>query len=63
MDASSKEAVARTHAELIPAAAAAANDPTPNIREAALQLLTAFALKAGSVKPIDKVWPPKSKKD
>ena len=61
MDASSKEAVARTHAELIPAAAAAANDPTPNIREAALRLLTVFALKAGSMKPFDKVWPPKAK--
>lgn len=30
----------------------------PNIREAALQLLTVFALKAGSMKPIDKVCTP-----
>ena len=55
MDASSKEAIARAHSVLIPATAAAANDPMPNIREAALQLLASFAVKAGSMKPIDKV--------
>lgn len=27
----------------------------PNIREAALQLLTTFAIKAGSMKPVDRV--------
>ncbi len=55
MDASSKEAIAKAHSVLIPAAAAAANDAMPNIREAALQLLTTFAMKAGSMKPVDKV--------
>lgn len=55
MDASSKEAIAKAHSVLIPAAAAAANDAMPNIREAALQLLTTFAIKAGSMKPVDRV--------
>jgi len=55
VDASSKESVGKAHSVLIPATAAAANDAMPNIREAALQLLTSFAIKAGSMKAIDKV--------
>ncbi len=55
MDASSKESVAKTYPVLIPAAAVAANDATLSIREAALQLLISFAIKAGSMKAIDKV--------
>ena len=55
MDASSKESVTKTYPVLIPAAALAANDATLSIREAALQLLTSFAVKAGSMKAIDKV--------
>ena len=55
MDASSKESIAKTYPVLIPAAALAANDATLSIREAALQLLTSFAIKAGSMKAIDKV--------
>ena len=50
-----RKQVARAHSVLIPATAAAANDAMPNIREAALQLLTTFAIKAGSMKPIDRV--------
>ena len=58
MDASSKEAIAKAHPVLIPATAASANDAMPQIREAALQLLTTFAIRAGSMKPIDRVGTP-----
>jgi len=45
----------KSHAQILPAVAIAANDATPAIREAAAQLFMVFAVKAGSVKPIEKV--------
>jgi len=47
--------VAKAHAALVPAAARAAGDAVPDIREAALHALLAFAAKAGSLGALDKV--------
>ncbi len=55
MQASPKDAAAKSHAVLLPTIAAAANDASPTIREAAMHVLVAFALKAGSMRPIEKV--------
>ncbi|KAK9818850.1 hypothetical protein WJX81_005118, partial [Elliptochloris bilobata] len=51
---STKAAAAKAHAALLPAVATAAGDPVPDIREAALHALVAFAQKAGSLGAIDK---------
>ncbi len=50
-----RAAVAKAHAALVPAAARAAGDAVPDIREAALHALLAFAAKAGSLGALDKV--------
>ena len=55
---STKAAVAKAHAVLLPAVAMAAGDPVPDIRDAALHALVAFAQKAGSLVAVDKVRPP-----
>ena len=43
---------------LLPAVALAAGDPMPDIRDAALHALVAFAQKAGSLGALDKARPP-----
>ncbi len=55
MSGSTKAAVAKAHGVLVPAAAKAAGDAVPDIREAALHALVAFATKAGSLGALDKV--------
>ena len=57
VEASTKDCAAKAHSALLPAAASAANDPTPAAREAALEVLAAFARKAGSMRPVDKACP------
>lgn len=47
--------MAKAHGVLVPAAAKAAGDAVPDIREAALHALVAFATKAGSLGALDKV--------
>ena len=54
VDASTKDSAAKAHSILLPAVAHAANDPAPAAREAALEVLAAFARKAGSMRPVDK---------
>ncbi len=52
---SSKQAAAKAHATILPAAAKLAGEAAPDIREAALAVLVAFGMKAGSVSVLDKV--------
>ena len=54
VEASTKECAAKAHSVLLPAVAHAANDPAPAAREAALEVLAAFARRAGSMRPVDK---------
>lgn len=51
----SKANTAKVHATVLPAAAKSANEAAPDIREAALAVLVAFGLKAGSVSVLSKV--------
>lgn len=51
----SKANAAKVHATVLPAAAKSANEAAPDIREAALLVLVAFGLKAGSVSVLNKV--------
>ena len=51
----SKPNAAKVHATVLPAAAKSANEAVPDIREAALAVLVAFGLKAGSVSVLAKV--------
>lgn len=53
--AASKTNAAKVHASVLPAAAKSANEAAPDIREAALAVLVAFGLKAGSVSVLNKV--------
>ena len=55
VEGSPKQAVGKMHAVLLPAVAKAANDPVPDVREAAMCVLVAFAIKAGSLALLDKV--------
>ena len=50
-EAGSKQEAAKAQSQLLPAVAKAANDPVPDIREAALCVLVAFSLKAGASLP------------
>ena len=52
---SSKQAAAKVHATILPAAAKLAGEAAPDIREAALAVLVAFGMKAGSVSVLEKV--------
>jgi hypothetical protein len=45
----------KAHTNILPAVVMAANDAAPAIREASAQVFVAFALKAGSMKPLEKV--------
>lgn len=58
MACSTKAAVAKAHAVLLPAVALAAGDPVPDIRDAALHALVAFAQRAVSLGALDKARPP-----
>ncbi|KAL3133794.1 hypothetical protein ABBQ32_008271 [Trebouxia sp. C0010 RCD-2024] len=51
----SKANAAKVHSTVLPAAAKAASEAAPDIREAALAVLVAFGLKAGSVSVLSKV--------
>ena len=51
----SKPNAAKVHSSVLPAAAKSANEAAPDIREAALAVLVAFGLKAGSVSVLNKV--------
>ena len=51
----SKPNAAKVHATVLPAAAKSANEAAPDIREAALAVLLAFGLKAGSISVLAKV--------
>ncbi len=55
VEGSPKQAAAKMHAVLLPAVAKAANDPVLDVREAAMCVLVAFAMKAGSLALLDKV--------
>lgn len=55
VDNASKANAAKVHASVLPAAATAANEAAPDIREAALAVLVAFGLKAGSISVLSKV--------
>ncbi len=55
IEASTRDAAMKAHAQILPAVAMAANDAAPAIREAAAQVFVAFAFKAGSMKPLEKV--------
>lgn len=46
---------AKVHSSLLPVAAKAANDPTPDVREAGMGVLVAFAVKAGNLGLLEKV--------
>ena len=51
----SKPNAAKVHSSVLPAAAKSASEAAPDIREAALAVLVAFGLKAGSVSVLSKV--------
>ena len=51
----SKPNAAKVHSSVLPAAAKSAGEAAPDIREAALAVLVAFGLKAGSVSVLNKV--------
>lgn len=51
----SKPNAAKVHATVLPAVAKSANEAAPDIREAALAVLVAFGLKAGSIAVLNKV--------
>ncbi len=51
----SKPNAAKVHSSVLPAAAKSASEAAPDIREAALAVLVAFGLKAGSVSVLNKV--------
>ena len=51
----SKASAAKVHSTVLPAAAKAAGEAAPDIREAALGVLVAFAMKAGSASVLSKV--------
>ena len=51
----SKANAAKVHASVLPAAGKSASEAAPDIREAALAVLVAFGLKAGSVSVLSKV--------
>lgn len=51
----SKANAAKVHSTVLPAAAKSASEAAPDIREAALAVLVAFGLKAGSVSVLSKV--------
>ena len=51
----SKANAAKVHSTVLPAAAKSASEAAPDIREAALAVLVAFGLKAGSVSVLNKV--------
>lgn len=55
IDASSRKDAAKVHAQLLPVAAKAANDPAPDVREANMRVLVAFAVKSGNLGLLDKV--------
>ena len=50
----SKANAAKVHSTVLPAAAKSASEAAPDIREAALAVLVAFGLKAGSVSVLNK---------
>lgn len=51
----SKANAAKVHSSVLPAAAKSASEAAPDIREAALAVLVAFGLKAGTVSVLNKV--------
>lgn len=51
----SKPNAAKVHATVLPVVAKSANEAAPDIREAALAVLVAFGLKAGSIAVLNKV--------
>ncbi|KAK9814323.1 hypothetical protein WJX72_004049 [[Myrmecia] bisecta] len=55
VNASTKQAAAQVHKTVLPAVAKSCNDPALDVREAALLVMAAFALKSGSLSVLDKV--------
>jgi len=58
VDSLSKKDAAKVHGVLLPLVSKAANDPAPEVREANMEVLVSFALKAGNLGLLEKVPPP-----
>jgi len=55
VDSLSKKDAAKVHSVLLPLVAKAANDPAPEVREANMEVLVSFALKAANLGLLEKV--------
>jgi hypothetical protein len=55
VDSLSKKDAAKVHPVLLPLVAKAANDPAPEVREANMEVLVSFALKAANLALLEKV--------
>ena len=56
VDSLAKKEAAKVHGLLLPLVSKAANDPAPEVREANMEVLVSFALKAGNLGLLEKVW-------
>ncbi len=57
VDSLTKQDAAKVHGALLPLVGKAANDPAPEVREANMEVLVSFALKAGNLGLLEKVNP------